>query len=131
MCASHILENVMEEITAANRGSSSRPKKQYQTAATLISNQHQREKKNELLTTALTSFPIAAADEKNTPKNIQAKTQTDLSPSDPLPKNTDLASPREVEEENVLHAGRCHSLLSSPSTSRRCRLARPLSRPLR
>jgi hypothetical protein len=45
MCASHILENVMEEITAANRGSSSRPKKHYQTAATLISNQHQREKK--------------------------------------------------------------------------------------
>lgn len=88
-------------------------------------------KTNKLLTAALTYFPTADADEKNTPKNTQAKTQTDLFPSDPLPKNTDLASPREVEEENVLHAGRRHSLLSSPSTSRRCRLARPLSRPLR
>ncbi len=35
----------MEEITAANRGSSNRQKKHYRTAATLISNQHQRKNK--------------------------------------------------------------------------------------
>jgi len=116
----------MEEITAANRGSSSRQKKHYQTAATLISNQHQR--KNKQIINNSTSFlPHSCSGWEKHPE----KTQTDLLPSDPLPKNTDLASPREVEEENVLHAGRRPSLLSSPSTSRRCRLARPLSRPLR
>ncbi len=130
MCASHILENVMEEITAANRGSSSRQKKYYQTAATLISNQHQRKNK-QIINNSTYFLPHCCCGwEKHPKKHTSKNTNWPVAFRSFAKKHRSSFTTTSRRRKRSLR-GQRHSLLCSPSTSRLCRLARPLSRPLR